>query len=399
MRIRNRKVEAGILSKAIEGFGKLFGKAFADTLQDMDIDREVKDVKSNDEGDIIFTVFPETTTEDGGKLQPYMVKIDQLKDHGDGSGEAWLSIQQPDGKVYRNVCPVDVVFPGVEEQFDENKAENESELLKDNPEDSVEGLPEPDDTDIKDQKTKLLQGGLEIEVKNGDEVKEKLEQFEEDYLIQFPVKSSMQITLSKIVGSENTDIRLHHISCKRNLKTSWKDLNTVLGSEELLDMIPEDDTVSLEIVSDPFDENISIEQIDSLPDPSPEKTGLQSIIAELNMLNNNLIVASSITSDITDSIYNTMQWDAQFGLQHLIKLYYVAYGEVISPNTLTTTNMPVSDYSEICTTIIDNIQTYLSAIQLNYCAFEDVTLQSALSEQLECWNSHLKIDLNCDGVE
>ena len=391
MKISNTKVEAGLLSKLVSGIGKMFGNAFADTLKELG---NVEDVKTNNQGDVVFTKFPEDTS-----LKPYFVKFSDFEDIGNGMLQGKLSIQDPGGTVYPNVCNVIEKIPGLVDPKDEG---TDSENMGQDESEGSEGSENSENSDVSELDKSELKDILkesEAETVNGDEIKEVLSKFENNYLTQFPVNTSVKVTLSKVTGSESTDICLQKICCDTDPVENWNNFNTALNSEEVLNMIPEDGEISLDISNDPYSDTISISEISELPDPDPENTGLKCIISELNNLTSNLLVASSITSDFASGgKYNMLFYDAQSQLQELVNKYYVVFGSIIPLNTLSSTGMPISDYSDVDAVIEDNIKILIDDIQLRYPTFTDITIQDSLTRCLDSWRTNLKLQFdNCIG--
>lgn len=249
METKQETIESGIIGDAIRGLGKLFGKAFADTLDELD--KQMRDVKTNSEGGMIATVQPADKS-----LQWYKFKIDNPQaNKNDDNVTAWLSFQDPSGRAYENVMKV-LFKPADSEDAQEN---NEVE-------DQTEDESNTDQTETKASPRDIFEEGWDIV--NIDDVTNMFNDFEDSVMKQFPIAASMKVALQKIVGSDETSISLLGVETDQNPDLALSTIDSILDDEEFVESIPDEEVNNYVVYN--YDDNYTIEPLESVLNSSED---------------------------------------------------------------------------------------------------------------------------------
>lgn len=346
-------IEAGIVSNMLKKLGKLFGDAFVDTLKDLD--KEIKDVRRNTDGGILGTKFCEDPS-----LRPYRVKFDDIEIHDDGTAEGSLSFQDPSGEVYPNVITLlwkkkDVENPdeNVPEQEDnEANSESDSNFAENNEESSNNQITNKD----------IAAGNVELV--NRDEFDAVIDKFENTVMTRFPIESSINIKLKKIVGSDETTIDLIGLSTTQPSTVALTNLNSVLDDDEFVACLPENEECNYSIC-DNGNDLIVDEYTDELT-PATD-------IDILNILLSNLVVEQRNIEFILNNLQN--KYDVLQTSSSLDGICWQIDDDI----------KDISDYIKVCGGTVPNLGTLVS----NDPYIENVSSDPVMIKQtiLECLNS------------
>lgn len=292
-------IEAGIVSNMLKKLGKLFGDAFVDTLKDLD--KEIKDVRRNADGGILGTKFCEDSS-----LRPYKVKFDDIEIHDDGTAEGSLSFQDPSGEVYPNVITLLWKKKDVENP-DENVPEQEdNEVDSESDSNFAENTEESSNNQITNKD--IATGNVELV--NRDEFDAVIDKFEDTVMTRFPIESSINIKLKKIVGSDETSVDLIGICTECPPTTTLDNLNTVLDDSDFVASMPDNEECSYSITD--TGDDLVVEPFDGSIDES-DSTILKTLLADLVVISDNIRFLRDNCSNTTLS--NTLISEADWKIQ------------------------------------------------------------------------------------
>ena len=348
---KNETVEAGVLDKLFKSLGNILGKAFSDTLKDLD--KEIKDVRTNSNGDMLFTTFP-----GDDKLQPYKIKYDNMQIDPDGTVTYEVSVQDPSGKVYPNIVDHRFRIP-VDDEAENGKGLDQTESDDKGSQYEKEITPEIVTKAIKEDK---------IENLNQEEVLDILHKFEDRVMTQFPIRnqanSSINIKLKKIVGSDETTIDLIGLSTNQPSTVALTNLNSVLDDDEFVACLPENEECNYSIC-DNGNDLIVDEYTDELT-PATD-------IDILNILLSNLVVEQRNIEFILNNLQN--KYDVLQTSSSLDGICWQIDDDI----------KDISDYIKVCGGTVPNLGTLVS----NDPYIENVSSDPVMIKQtiLECLNS------------
>ena len=318
-----------------------------------DLEEEIGNIRTNGNGDMIGTMWP--TDEN---LQPYRFKVDQWKTDEDGTATSWLSFEDPSGKVYDNV--LQLKWEPINKDSETTESENESEEIPQE-EANTESEESPESS-----AQELSQGisKQDYDIVNMDEFQEVCSKFENRIMVGFPVKSSIDVKLKKIVGSDETTIDLIGLSTNQPSTVALTNLNSVLDDDEFVACLPENEECNYSIC-DNGNDLIVDEYTDELT-PATD-------IDILNILLSNLVVEQRNIEFILNNLQN--KYDVLQTSSSLDGICWQIDDDI----------KDISDYIKVCGGTVPNLGTLVS----NDPYIENVSSDPVMIKQtiLECLNS------------
>jgi len=367
-------IEAGIVSNMLNKLGKLFGDAFVDTLKDLDA--EIKDVRRNADGGILGTKFCEDSS-----LRPYKIKYDDIEIHDDGTAEGKLSFQDPSGEVYPNVMTLlwkkkNVEIPDEAESESEENTESDSGITEDSEKSSNNQITNKD----------IASGNVELI--NKDEFNDKIKKFENTVMTRFPIKSSINIKLKKIVGSDETTVDLIGICTECPPTTTLNNLNTVLDDSDFVASMPDNEECSYSITD--TGDDLVVEPFDGSIDES-DSTILKTLLADLVVISDNIrfLRDNGSNSDVCNSMICEVDWKIQDDITDITS-YIAICGDQIPNHGDLKSNIPyysiADDPNTAYFSCVNDIINEYKLYNLSICNPE---IRQGLDSKLLSWEQTL----------